>query len=163
MNKPPDSRHRPVFLGLSTPALTAEEALKEAFIRMQPTVLPANGVVPLLNAAGDKLPNVIPWTANVDAEYSRDIGTVWANTRSYIRVDYRWLGAVNALDPNVVGFDYQIGPHQNPAYGVLNIRLGVLHEGLDLSAYVNNATNSDPVLNYTHDNLPDTAWAGGST
>jgi iron complex outermembrane receptor protein len=110
----------------------------------------ANGVAPLLNAEGDKLKNVIPWTANVDAEYSRDIATVWANTRSYIRVDYRWLAAVNALNPNVAGFDKLIGPYQNPAYSILNIRLGVVHEGLDLSAYVDNATNSDPIFNYKH-------------
>lgn len=38
-----------------------------------------------------------------------------------------------------------------------------LHEGLDLSAYENNATNSDPVLNYPYDTLPDMASAWGST
>jgi iron complex outermembrane receptor protein len=112
---------------------------------------PSNGVTPLLNAAGDKLANVLPWTASANVEYSRDVSPLWAGARSYIRVDYRWLSAANALNPNAAGYDPLTGPYQNPAYDILNIRLGILHEGLDLSAYVNNATKSDPVLAYTHD------------
>jgi iron complex outermembrane recepter protein len=116
---------------------------------------PNNGVIPLLNAAGDKLANVLPWTVAANAEYSRDISPLWGGARSYLRVDYRWLSAANPLDPNVAGYDTEVGPHQNQAYGMLNIRVGVLHGGLDLSAYVNNATNSDPVLSYAHDANPD--------
>jgi iron complex outermembrane receptor protein len=112
---------------------------------------PSNGVTPLLNAAGDKLANVLPWTVSANVEYSRDISPLWAGARSYIRVDYRWLSAANALNPNAAGYDPLTGPYQNPAYDILNIRLGILHAGLDLSAYVNNATKSDPVLAYTHD------------
>jgi outer membrane receptor protein involved in Fe transport len=112
---------------------------------------PANGVAPILNAAGDKVANVLPWTAAANVEYSRDISPLWANTQSYLRLDYRWLSAANALDPRVAAYDPETGPYQNPAYSVLNIRLGVRHGGLDLSAYVNNATNSNPVLGYMHD------------
>jgi len=116
---------------------------------------PSNGVTPLLNAAGDKLANVLPWTASTDAEYSRDTSALWSGSRSYLRLDYRWLSAANSLNPNVAGYDPEVGPYQNSAYGVLNIRLGVVHGGLDLSAYVNNATNSDPTLSYTHDVFAD--------
>ena len=112
---------------------------------------PRNGVVPLLHAAGDKLPNVLPWTAALHAEYSRDMSSLWSGAQSYLRVDYRWLSAAAALDPTVAGYDPHVGPYQNQAYGVLNVRLGVLHEGLDVSAYVLNATNSDPLLGYGHD------------
>jgi iron complex outermembrane receptor protein len=112
---------------------------------------PSNGVTPLLNAAGDKLANVLPWTVAANVEYSRDISPLWAEARSYIRVDYRWLSAANALNPNAAGYDPMTGPYQNPAYGILNIRLGIVHGGLDLSAYVNNATRSDPQLAYAHD------------
>jgi iron complex outermembrane recepter protein len=112
---------------------------------------PSNGVTPLLNAAGDKLANVLPWTASANAEYSRDISPLWAGSQSYLRVDYRWLSAANALNPNVAGYDSMTGPYQNVAYGVLNLRLGVLHGGLDLSTFVNNAGNADPRLSYTHD------------
>lgn len=112
---------------------------------------PSHGVTPVLNAAGDKLANVLPWTASANAEYSRDISPLWEGGRSYLRVDYRWLSAENARNPNVAGYDPLVGPYRNAAYGVLNIRLGVLHGGLDLSAFVNNATNADPLLSYTHD------------
>lgn len=112
---------------------------------------PSNGVVSLLNAAGDKLANVVPWTAAANIEYSRDISSLWPSARSYLRVDYRWMSAANALDPSVAGYDPEVGPYQNQAYGILNIRLGVTHSGVDLSAYVNNATNSDPLLGYNHD------------
>jgi outer membrane receptor protein involved in Fe transport len=116
---------------------------------------PSNGVAPLLNGAGDKLANVLPWTATANVEYSRDISPLWAGARSYIRLDYRWLSAVNDLNPNVAGYDPEVGPHQNPAYDVLNIRLGVIRGGLDLSAFVNNVTRSDPTLSYTHDAFGD--------
>ena len=112
---------------------------------------PSNGVTPLLNAAGDKLANVLPWTVSANVEYSRDISSLWAETRAYIRVDYRWLSAANPLNPNAAGYDPMTGPYQNPAYDILNIRLGILHGGLDLSAYANNATRSDPTLAYTHE------------
>ena len=46
---------------------------------------------------------------------------------------------------------------------MLNIRLGLTHGGLDVSAYVNNATRSNPVLGFTHTftgGQPD-IWASG--
>jgi outer membrane receptor protein involved in Fe transport len=111
----------------------------------------SSGAVPLLNAAGDKLINVLPWTVAANIEYSRDISPLWANTRSYFRVDYRWLSAANGLNPEVANFDPGQSPYPNPAYRILNLRLGAIHGGLDLSAYVNNATHSDPALAYAHD------------
>lgn len=123
---------------------------------------PSNGVTPLLNAAGDKLGGVLAWTAAANMEYSRDISPLWSGARSYLRVDYRWLGAANALNPNVAGFDPITGPYQSPSYGVLNLRLGVVQRGLDLSAYVNNATRADPNLNFTHDNTGDPQFYGSA-
>lgn len=107
---------------------------------------PKNGVTPLLNAAGDKLPNVLPWTASVDANYSWDIDGLWRGSQAYFRVDYRWLDAANALNPNVAGFNFETGPYQNQAYALLNLRLGAVHGGWDLSIYLNNATNAHPIL-----------------
>ncbi|HEX4240219.1 MAG TPA: TonB-dependent receptor [Steroidobacteraceae bacterium] len=112
---------------------------------------PSNGVVPLLNAAGDKLPNVLPWTASANAEYSRAIDSLLPDSRGYLRLDYRWLSAANALNPNAAGFDSLVGPYQNPEYSILNVRLGVLHEGWDVSLYADNITRSDPTLRLNHD------------
>ena len=116
---------------------------------------PSGGVTPILNAPGDKLANVVPWTVALDAEYSHDISELWSGAKSYLRLDFRWMSAANELNPQVADYDPLTGPHQNPAYGVLNVRLGILHEGLDLSAFVNNATHEDPALSYWHDAYGD--------
>jgi iron complex outermembrane recepter protein len=121
---------------------------------------PVGGVTPLLNAAGDKLANVLPWTVAANVEYSRDISPCWRNARSYIRVDYRWLSAANALNPATASYDRETSPYQNQAYGILNLRVGVVHEGLDASVYVNNATKSDPILGYAHDVSGDPMFYG---
>lgn len=121
---------------------------------------PVGGVTPLLNAAGDKLQYVLPWTAALNSEYSRDISPLWSNAHSYIRIDFRWLSAANELNPATGSYDPEVGQYQNQAYGQLNLRLGVVHEGLDASVYVNNATKSDPRLGYAHDITGDPVFFG---
>ena len=111
---------------------------------------PIGGVTPLLNGAGEKLPNVLPWTASLHTDYSRDLNSLWRDARSYLRVDFRWLSAPNALNPQDNAYDPQVGPFQNQAYGTLDVHLGVLHQGLDVSAYVLNATHSDPRVGFGH-------------
>lgn len=114
---------------------------------------PSNGVAPLLNGAGDKLMN--QWTTAVDAEYSRDVDALWTNARSYIRVDYRWVDNPARPDPYVAGYDPVPYEYSTRAYGLLNIRLGVVHAGLDLSVYVMNATHSEPIVGFDRDTIPD--------
>lgn len=109
-----------------------------------------NGVLPLLNAAGDKLAGVVPWTASLHADYSRSIGRLWNNAVGYLRADYRWLDAPPKANPYTANYDPAIGPYPNEAYGILNLRAGVQYEGLDVSVFVNNATRSDPRLGYNH-------------
>ena len=121
------------------------------------------GAPPLLIGAGDKLPNVAPWNASVHVDYSVDIGRIWDEARSYLRVDYRWIDATPRGDPRTVGYDPAVGGAigfaPNSAYGTLNLRVGVLRGGLDLSAFVNNATNADPILGLTHASLNDSLFS----
>jgi iron complex outermembrane recepter protein len=121
------------------------------------------GAPPLLIGAGDKLPNVAPWNASVHLDYSVDISRIWDDARSYLRVDYRWIDATPRGDPRTVGYDPNVGGAigfaPNSAYGMLNVRLGVLRGGLDLSAFVNNATNADPILGVTHASLTDSLYS----
>ena len=121
------------------------------------------GVTPVLIAAGDKLPNVPPWSAALHMDYSRDIGRIWDSAQSYFRVDYRWTDATSRGDPATVGYDPgtggPIGFAPNSAYGVLNLRLGVVHGGLDVSAFVNNVTNANPILGLTHASLTDSLYS----
>lgn len=130
-----------------------DDAYHPNALRGAPT---SDGTVPLLVAAGDKVPGVPPWTASLSTEYSRDISLLWAGAQSYLRVDYRWMDAYPKGDPRIVGYDPGLesdavfNGYPNQAYGILNVRLGVIHGGLDLSAFVNNATNSNPLLSEYH-------------
>jgi hypothetical protein len=110
----------------------------------------SNGQLPLLNGAGDKLTNVIPWTAAVNVQYSLAIGNLWSDATSYVRLDYRWQDAAPWANPMANGYDpaAPAGPTYSPAYSTLNVRVGIKHGRLDISAYVNNATNANPRLNY---------------
>jgi len=110
----------------------------------------AGAAAPLIRGAGDKIQLVLPWTAAANMQYSIDISSLWASAKSYVRVDYRWLDAEPRQDPRVANADPQTIPYPGPSYGVLNLRLGVTHGGLDLSAYVNNATHANPALAYNN-------------
>jgi outer membrane receptor protein involved in Fe transport len=119
----------------------------------------------LLNAAGDKLPNVVAWTASANAEYKRSIDELWSGAHSYLRLDYRWTGAANAnpsLNPNVANYDPELSPYPNPSYGMLNVRLGLTHGGWDLSFYVQNVTDSDPRLGYWHDVMGESLFTANA-
>jgi outer membrane receptor protein involved in Fe transport len=111
---------------------------------------PAGSFIPLLYQKGDKLGSVIPWTAAANLEYSRSVSGFETNALAYVRFDYRWLDAAPRGNPLVAGYDPVSGPFPDPAYEILNIRLGLRHEGWDISTYVNNATHSDPLLGYSH-------------
>jgi hypothetical protein len=54
---------------------------------------------------------------------------------------------------SVLGPDPAIGPIGIEAYGILNLGLGIIRGGIDVSAYVNNATRADPRLAYFHATL----------
>jgi outer membrane receptor protein involved in Fe transport len=118
----------------------------------------SNGTVPVLTESGDKLAFIPPWSASARAEYSRDISSLWPQTESYLRVDYRWVDAFPRSNPNVSGYDP--GPNgilavRNHEYGLLNLRVGVLHQGIELSAFVDNATNARPLIGLAHANRGD--------
>ena len=95
---------------------------------------------PLLNAAGDKVGG-IPWTASGVIDYSFNIDPIWRNSRSYMRVDYRWIGSPTAADSILPGYNPLLAAVPAP-YGLLNVRYGVVHQGVDVSLFVTNALNS---------------------
>lgn len=111
-----------------------------------------NGSVPILNAAGDKLPGNVPWTFAVIGDYSKDVSALWSDSRAYVRADFKYVGKATSVDPVVNYYSPTQDNHPDPAYGVLNLRLGVVHGGLNLSVYVNNTLNADPQLGYENYN-----------
>lgn len=56
-----------------------------------------NGV--LNTVAGDKLGQIVPWTASAVLDYSHDVSFLWDRARSYLRIDYRWLDRQPHVSP----------------------------------------------------------------
>jgi outer membrane receptor protein involved in Fe transport len=108
------------------------------------------GVPPLLVGAGDKLPVVLPWTAAARAEYSWAIGSLWNGARSYVRADYRWQDGVEPGNPLVASFNTFNNQFRDEAFSMLNVRVGVVHDSIEVSAFVNNATREDPRLSFSN-------------
>ena len=91
-----------------------------------------------------------PWVLDASAEY--DFG--FAGRDFYIRLDDTYRShqsgqAANLDDPTSLGYDPNI-PF-DPATNLLNLRLGTALGGADLSIFVNNVLNSQPLLQRTHD------------
>jgi len=130
--------------------LSANVGYTNAYFPDTTTGAPVDGVSPVIRAAGEKVAYVAPWTASAHAEYTHGIEPLWDHTQGYVRLDYRWLDRLPQVASGDASYVSQVGPYPSEAYGVLNIRLGIIHGGLDLSAFVNNATGSDPRLDYSY-------------
>src|SRR5262249_21983984 len=133
-----------------TLSLTGTVGYTDAYYPKASFGAPINGVSPLLNGAGDKLADVLPWTASLHADYVRSIGRLWDGAKGYVRADYRYLSGAPRENPLVANYDPGLGPFPNEAYKLLNVRMGVMHAGWDVSAYINNATSSNPRLGLNH-------------
>ena len=107
-----------------------------------------NGVAPLLAGSGDKLANVLPWTASAHAEYSWNAGALWNGGRGYVRANLRWQDKEPAANPQAAGFDPYLDQFRDQAYSILNLRVGAMRSGVDISAFVDNAANSHPRLGF---------------
>lgn len=109
--------------------------------------VPNNGV-PRLIYGEDKLARVLPWTAALNAELSWNMGALWSGARSYIRADYRWQDQAPAGNPAAADYNPYQDRFRDPSFNELNIRIGAKRANLDISAFINNATNSDPTLGF---------------
>jgi iron complex outermembrane recepter protein len=91
-----------------------------------------------------------PWTITVSGQY--DFAAT-AALDGYLRFDFNHRTRQNGLsatfDPNSISFDPTIP--RNPAVSDLRLRAGlVTKSGVDLSLFLNNALNSDPLQNVDH-------------
>jgi outer membrane receptor protein involved in Fe transport len=89
-----------------------------------------------------------PWVVSASGQYDFAI----AGLDSYFRVDYSyrsqntWL--TDTTDPNSPDYDPLVP--RNPTIKDLRLRAGIRFNALDLSAFVNNATNERYLLNVDH-------------
>jgi iron complex outermembrane recepter protein len=103
----------------------------------------------LLAQAGERLPNVPPWSVAANLVYRRALPFL-SDSNGYFRIDFRHISAFPQLDPLLSTTDPALESHQDPGYSTLNLRLGVVHGVLDTSVFVDNATNDNPLVGYYH-------------
>jgi outer membrane receptor protein involved in Fe transport len=112
-------------------------------------------------SSGDALLGA-PWAFTAAAEYHF---VEWDGRLPYFRVDYQHQNAQKNLfpiqDANNALIDTTLrGP---PVLNNLSLRAGVRFNGLDLSAYANNVTNSNPLLFNERDIYPYAGPPGTGT
>jgi iron complex outermembrane recepter protein len=134
--------------------LAANVGYTDAYYPNAATGLPVPGGGPpqLVNVAGEKLQGILPVTAALHAEYSHAVNLFGGGSNAYARLDYRWLDRLANLDPRDAGFNPALGSTVSDSYGLLNLRVGLQHVGFDISAFVNNLSNSDPRLSFSNVN-----------
>lgn len=91
-----------------------------------------------------------PWTVTVSGQYSFAAST---SLDGYLRFDLnhrsRQNGLTGTFDPASINYDPTIP--RNPAVTDLRFRAGLTTKsGVDVSLFLNNALNSDPLLNVSH-------------
>jgi outer membrane receptor protein involved in Fe transport len=85
-----------------------------------------------------------PWTLSLSPEYEFSL---FGGRNFYLRADYTYTTADRPVGPQVPGtpqYDSLLRPA--PAYSMVNARLGARLMGLDVSLFVNNLTDSAPLL-----------------
>jgi len=94
-----------------------------------------------------------PWTFTASGEYHFPD---WQGHEPYLRLDFSHATAQHSLlqgqDPNNGLFDTTLPGL--PVINNLSLRAGVRFDGLDLSVYANNVTNSDPLMFEARDIAP---------
>lgn len=89
-----------------------------------------------------------PWVVSASSQYDFAV----ANVASYVRVDFSYRSQntlpTDTTDPHSPDFDPLVP--RNPSIKDLRLRAGIALDDLDLSAFVNNATNESYLLNVDH-------------
>lgn len=120
---------------------------------------PDNSVI---RQAGEPFPLVAPWTLQLNAEYTQPVG----ETELYGRADFSYSSKINRpVDVNSPLVDPTLP--RPPATSQLDVRLGgrfgaLGDKKLDLSLFVNNVTNSLPLLGLFHETPDSTFYRAGS-
>ncbi|MDT9598833.1 TonB-dependent receptor [Sphingosinicella rhizophila] len=97
------------------------------------------GTTNTITRKGDRF--ATPWTINLTADYETPIG--WDDARVYGTVQYTYRSEWNAK-PGNVGFNPLT--LNTDSQNQVNARLGIRRDGFDISAFVNNLTNSRDII-----------------
>lgn len=110
--------------------------------------------------AGEPFPRVAPWTVQLNGEFTQPVG----RTEAYARADYSYSSRITRpLDLDSILTDPELP--RPPATSQLNLRFGARIGGssnVDVSVFVNNVTNSQPLLSLYHE-MPGSTWFRSGT
>jgi outer membrane receptor protein involved in Fe transport len=88
-----------------------------------------------------------PWTGSASAQYEFSLEAL---NQFYLRADYQYASRFDSAQPaDVVGADPEASQTDATAY--LSLRAGTRIAGADISLFVNNALNDDPIVNRFRD------------
>lgn len=116
-----------------------------------------------IRRVGEPFPGVAPWTVQLNSEYVRALGT---GSELYGRADFSYSSHdTTRIDPDNAFGDPTLP--RPPASSQLDLRIGARFplangQGVDASLFVNNLTNSQPLLSLYHD-IPDSTWYRSGT
>ncbi|MEJ2408970.1 MAG: TonB-dependent receptor [Novosphingobium sp.] len=115
----------------------------------------------VIRPAGEPFPGIAPWTIQLNGEYDRPIG----NAELYTRADFSY--ASHDKTPVFNSPLYDPAYPRTPATSQLNLRIGARLDGmadkdLDISLFVNNVTNEQPLLSLYHDTLGAQKFRSGT-
>jgi iron complex outermembrane receptor protein len=113
-------------------------------------VLGGNGL--LLRAKGDRIGGP-KWNGSVFGQIDHD---VTESAAGYFRADYSFASSGIDPTPGTFGYDQNLPGIGGTNY--LTLRTGVRFSGVDLSAFVNNVTNSHDFLSRSHDTIASTLY-----
>lgn len=104
------------------------------------------GGTSIIAEKGDPI-GVPKWGATLSSQYDFYI----AGYKSFARFDYQFIGTGPQQDPRVYGYDPALFPTQQTRQ--LSLRTGFTVADLELSLFMDNVTNDEPILSRGHDTL----------
>ena len=139
--------------------LTLGGAVSYANARYTTDIPGAGGTI--IRRAGEPFA-IAPWSVQLNGEYAYPIGL----DEIYARVDYAY-SSHNDKPLNLESPLVDPALPRPPSTSLLNIRIGTRlktadRDAIDLSLFVNNVTNSHPVLALYHDTLDSTRFRAGT-
>jgi outer membrane receptor protein involved in Fe transport len=114
------------------------------------TILGGRGLV--LREKGDRIGGP-HWTGSLFGEGE---WAVSASTEAYLRADYSFRS--NGITPNPRAFGYDPGLPGLPSTDYMSLRAGLRFANIDLSAFVNNLTNSKEPISRSDDGVGSTLY-----
>ncbi|BAV64267.1 TonB-dependent receptor [Sphingobium cloacae] len=112
--------------------------------------------------AGEPFPRVAPWTIQLNGEFTQPVG----DSEAYARADFSYSSRITKpLDLDSILVDPELP--RPPATSQLDLRFGARidaggNSNVDLSFFINNVTNSLPLVSLYHE-LPGSTWYRSGT